>query len=74
MGELCTTCILKTVHWPKDLFDSVEDDAIARLLALMTCREASVVGRMPVLRREDEIKIWLHFVGERDDFITVRHG
>src|SRR6266498_749099 len=73
-SKLSSVRVLNTVHWPQDLFDSVEHDAIPRFLALMICREAAVVGRMPILRRDDEIKVPLQFVGERDDFITVWHG
>ncbi len=73
MGELCTTRILNTVHWPKDLLDSVKNDAITRFFAGMICGEAAVVRRMPVFGRDDEIKLSLQFVGEGNDFITVRH-
>jgi len=65
--------VLNAMHRPKDLFDSVEDDAIAGLFAGVICGETSVVGRMPVLCSENKIKASLQFVGERDDFITVRH-
>src|SRR5213082_1867895 len=43
------------MHRPKDLFDSVENDAITWLLALMICREAAVIEWMPILRRFDLI-------------------
>ena len=39
----------------------------------MICREAAVIGRMPVLRGNDELKTPLQFIRQRDDFITVRY-
>jgi hypothetical protein len=59
---------------PEDLFDTVKNDAISRLFARMICSEAAMVGRMPILRRQDELKVSLQFVGDGNDFITVRYG
>jgi len=55
------------------LFDSVENDAITRLLSLVVCGEAAVVGRMPIFGRDDEIEAPLQFICKRDDLITMRH-
>jgi len=66
--------VLNAVHGPEDLFDSVENDAVARLLAGMICGEAAMVGRMPVLCRDDKFKVSLQFVGDGDDFITMWRG
>jgi hypothetical protein len=35
--------------------------------------KALVVGRMPVLRRDDQIEVALLLVGNRDNLVTVRH-
>jgi len=61
------------MHGPEDLFDSVENDAITGLLALVICGEAAVVGRMPIFGRDDEIEASLQFICKRDDFIPMRH-
>src|SRR5437016_3664090 len=61
------------MHRPQDLFDSVEYDAIAWLLARVICGETAVITRMPIFGRNDDIKARLQFIGEEDDFITVRH-
>jgi hypothetical protein len=61
------------VHWPEDLFDSVENDAIAGLFAWVICGKAAVVGRMPVFGRDDEVETSLQFICKRDDLITMRH-
>src|SRR5215475_4837645 len=59
VSELRSICMLNAMHRPKDLFDSVKDDAIARLLTLVICREAAVVGRMPIFGRHHEAKLLL---------------
>src|SRR5438093_3211054 len=58
-GELCTVRVLNAMHRPKDLFDSVEDDAITWFLPLVICREAAVVGRMAVLRGKNKLETLL---------------
>ena len=40
----------------------------------MVCGEATMVGWMPVLRRDDEIEVGLLFVGNSDHFVSMRHG
>jgi hypothetical protein len=65
--------VLKAMHRPEDLFNAVEHNAIARFFARMICGETTVIGRMPVLRCNDELKTPLHFICQRNDFITVRH-
>src|SRR5438552_12921002 len=62
------------MHRPQDLFDPIENDAVAGLLSLVVCSEAAVVGRMPIFGRDDEIEASLQFIGKRDDLITVRGG
>ena len=63
-GEVSAARVLNAMHRPKDLFDSVENDAITWLLALMICREAAVIEWMPILRRKDKIEASLQFIGE----------
>ena len=65
--------VLNAMHRPEDLFDSVENDAVTRLLSLVVCGETAVVGRMPIFGRDDEIEALLQFICKRDDLITVRH-
>jgi hypothetical protein len=55
------------------LFDSVENDAITRLLSLVVCGKAAVVGRMPIFGRDDKIEASLQFICKRYDLITIRH-
>jgi hypothetical protein len=40
----------------------------------MICREAAVIGRMPIFRGKNEFEFLLQFISNRDDFITVGHG
>src|SRR4029077_6152883 len=71
--ELGTVRVLNAMHRPEDLFDSVENDAVARLFSLVVCGEAAVVGWMPIFGRDDEIEASLQFICKRDDLITMRH-
>ena len=68
-----TVRVLNAMHRPEDLFNAVENDAVTRLLSLVVCGEAAVVGRMPIFGRDDEIEALLQFICKRDDLITVRH-
>jgi hypothetical protein len=61
------------MHRPKDLFDTVENDAIAGTFARVVCGKTAVIGRMPIFGRDDEIEASLHFICKRDDLITMRH-
>ena len=73
-SELRAVRVLNAMRWPKDLFDTVKNDAITWLFARMVGRKAAMIGRMPILRRQDELKVSLQFVGDGNDFVTVRHG
>ena len=55
------------------MFDTIENDAVPRLLSLVVCGEAAVVGRMPVFSRDDDIEASQQFIGNRNDFIAMRH-
>jgi hypothetical protein len=48
--KLCAVRVLNAMHRPQDLVDSIENNAITWLLALMICRDAAVIGAMPILR------------------------
>ena len=65
--------VLNAMHRPEDLFDTVENDAITRLLAFMVCSEAAVIGRMPIFGRDDEIEAPLQFICDWNDCITMRY-
>jgi cystathionine beta-lyase family protein involved in aluminum resistance len=65
--------VLNAMHRPENLFDAVENDAIARFFARVICGEAAVVGRVPIFGRDHEIKVSLQFICKRDDLITMRH-
>src|SRR3954451_25298672 len=62
------------MHGPEDLFDSVENDAITGLPALVICGEAAVIGWMPIFGRDDEIEASLQSICKRHNLIAVRHG
>ena len=47
-GELGTMGVLNAMDRPEDLFDSIENDAIARFFARMICGKTAVIGRMPI--------------------------
>ena len=61
------------MHRPEDLFDSIENDPVARLLASMICGKTAMIGRMPILGRDNKIEASLQFVCKRDDLITMWH-
>ena len=65
--------VLNAMDRPQDLRQTVQIDDVARLAVLVMGREAAVIGRMPVLRRDDEIESLLHAIGDRDDLVTARH-
>src|SRR5438874_7119892 len=60
------------MHRPEDLFDTVEYDAIAGLFTRMIRGETTVIGRMPILCGKNQRETLLQFVGQRNDFVTVR--
>src|SRR5512133_758164 len=61
------------MHRPKNLFDSVENDAIAGLFARVICGKTAVIRRMPIFGRDDEIEASLQFICKRDNLITMRY-
>src|SRR6266550_4941060 len=73
-GKLGTVRFLNAMRRPKDLFDTVENNVVARFFAWVICGKTAVIRRMPVFCRDDEIEAPLHFICKRDDLITVRHG
>src|SRR5436190_19398811 len=57
---------------PERLRQPIEVDLFERLFPWMACREAPVIGRMPILRRDDEGESRLEAVHDWDHLITVR--
>lgn len=66
--------ILNAMHRPQNLFDAIEKDALARLFARVIGCEAPVVGRMPVLRRDDEFEALLQFIHDWNYFVAARYS
>jgi hypothetical protein len=73
-SEFSATRILNAMHRPENLFDAVENDAVARLFARMIGCEAAMIRRMPILRRHDSLKTFLQFIRDRNDFVAMRHS
>src|SRR5947207_1020133 len=71
-SEFCAVGVLNAMHRPEDLFDTVEYDAIAGLFTRMIRGETTVIGRMPILCGKNQRETLLQFVGQRNDFVTVR--
>src|ERR1700726_16674 len=72
-GKLSAARVLNAMHRPKNLLDAVEHHAITRFVARVICSETTMVGRMPVLRGENDIKASLQFIGQWNYFVTARH-
>src|SRR5262249_49920736 len=72
-SELGALRVLNAMHRPEDLFDSIENDAIAGFFAWVICGKTAVIGRMPILGRHDQIEASLQFICKRDDLITMRN-
>src|SRR6516164_8708415 len=72
--EFCAVCVLNAVNGPENLFYAVKDDAVARFFPRMICRKAAVIARMPIFRGEDQVEMLLQFIGNRNDFVAMRHG
>ena len=52
---------------------AVQLDLVIDLLARVIRRETPVIWRMPILRRDDQIKVRLDPVHDRNDLISVPH-
>jgi hypothetical protein len=61
------------MHRPEDLFDAVENDAIARFFSFVVGGKAAVIGWMPILGRDDHIEASLQFICKWNDFVTLWH-
>ena len=72
-GELGTGRVLNAMHRPEDLFDSIENDAIAGFFSWMVGGKTAVIRWMPVFCRNHQIESLLQFICERNDLITMRH-
>jgi hypothetical protein len=73
-GEFGAFCILDAVHWPEDLRQTIQIDLVVNVFAGMIGGEAAVVGRVPILRRDDDIEGGLQFVRNRNEFVALRDG
>jgi hypothetical protein len=72
--KLGAALVLDAMHRPKNLFDPIEHDSVARLLARMIRSETSMIWRVPILRRNYKLEPILELVRERNDLIAMRHG
>ena len=73
-GKLGTVRFLNAMRRPKDLFDTVENNAVARFFAWVICGKTAVIRWVPVFCRNNQIESLLQFVRKRDDLIAVRDG
>ena len=65
-GEFRTFGVLHAMHRPERLRQAVQFDLVEHLLAGMACREAAVIGRMPILRGDHERERRLKCVRDRE--------
>ena len=61
------------VDGPKNLWQATKVDHIARLLARAIGREAAMIGRVPILRGNDQIEVPLNGIGDWNHFFPSRH-
>src|SRR2546426_9827169 len=71
--ELSAGCVLNAMHRPQNLLNSTEHNAVAGFFARMIGSKAAVIGWMPVLRSDNQLKVRLQLVGERNDFFAMGH-
>src|SRR6266404_5891187 len=70
--ESRTECVLDAMHWPERLRQTIRINLLEDLFAWMICREAAVVRRMPILRRDHKRKHRLQLVRNRNYRVAVR--
>ena len=66
--------VLDTVIGPKLLPQAIEVNDLARILALVRARKATMTGGMPVLCGHDEIEMRYEPIGDLHNGITLRNG
>src|SRR6266576_1250613 len=64
--ESRTECVLDAMHRPERLRQTVQINLLEGLFAQMIYREAAVVHRMPILRRDHNRKYRLQLVRNRN--------
>src|SRR5205823_13505417 len=64
---------LHAVHWPKHLRQAVEINHLSDALSGMIGRERSMIRRMPILRRHDQLEAIHQRIGDRHDLISLAH-
>lgn len=72
--ELGSFASLNAVGGPEDLLEAVEVDFFPDFFVGMVTSEASVVGGVPVLGRDDEVVCRHQFVDDGDNVISFRDG
>ena len=73
-SQLSAEGSLDAVDRPQDLFQPSELYPVSRPTARMAGREASVIGRVPVLGGDDSLKSTLKLIGDRDYLVAARHS
>ena len=71
--ELRARRALDTMIRPEDLIEAVQIDGVAGRLAGMLTGERAVVGRVPVLRRHNQIELRHQPIRDRDHLVAIRH-
>jgi len=57
---------------PEDLRQAAELRHVTGFAAFVIRCEAAVIRGMPVLRRDDELEVLLHPIGDRHDVVAMR--
>jgi hypothetical protein len=73
-SEFRASRLLDTVRRPQNLRLASKCDQLPRRPSGVTGREAPVVRRVPVLRRDHEWKLRLHPIRHRNHFVAAWHG
>src|ERR1043166_664528 len=69
--QFCALCFLNTMHRPKRLRQAVQIDLLVRFSSGMIRGEAAVIRRMPILRRDDQRKLHLETIRNRNHSIAI---
>src|SRR5437867_2138249 len=73
-SEFSAARILNAMHRPQNLFDAVENDALARFFAWVICGKTAVIRWVPVFCGNNQVETPLQFISDWNDFIAMRHG
>src|SRR5690349_15366781 len=72
-NELCAARVLHAVRRPEDLRQTIEVDHLADFLSRMIRGEAAMIFWMPILCRDDQLKLRLELIDDRNDPIALRN-